>query len=252
MYCVYLGKAVQTVNPPSGSVGNSQVASTIITGQTAETSIATDDTVLIHDTSAGALRKMTRANFVSGVGGTNECRWFASVTNDQTISHASLTKVAFANEVIDSASNTNTKSQSTDNTFSDETDTLNQNSNNRTRAIREDPVAYVNNSLVKLNEGKKRLEDRLFEQKVLITQLERRKDTDLKTLDRHNKNLSTWKNAYQNKEFNKKVKTAKQLLKSGHTKMETQRIINKKFKLNRAENASTGRYVRVASSLLDK
>jgi hypothetical protein len=32
MYCVYLGKAVQTVNPPSGSVGNSQVASTIITG----------------------------------------------------------------------------------------------------------------------------------------------------------------------------------------------------------------------------
>ena len=56
----------------------------------------------------------------------------------------------------------------------------------------------------------------------------------------------------QKKEFNEKVKTAKQLLKSGHTKMETQRIINKKFKLNRAENASTGRYVRVASNLLDK
>ena len=71
MYCVYLGQAKQTVNAPDGSVGNSQVASTIITGQTAETSIATDDTLLIHDTSAGALRKMTRANFVSGVGGTN-------------------------------------------------------------------------------------------------------------------------------------------------------------------------------------
>ena len=56
----------------------------------------------------------------------------------------------------------------------------------------------------------------------------------------------------QKKEFNEKVKTAKQLLKSGHTKMETQRIINKKFKLNRAENASTGRYVRVASNLLDE
>ena len=38
----------------------------------------------------------------TGFGGTNECRWFASVTNDQTISHNSLTKVAFANEVIDS------------------------------------------------------------------------------------------------------------------------------------------------------
>ena len=56
----------------------------------------------------------------------------------------------------------------------------------------------------------------------------------------------------QKKEFNKKVKTAKQLLKSGNTKMETQRIINKKFKLNRAENAGTGRYVSVASNLLDE
>ena len=80
MYCVYLGQAKQTVNAPDGSVGSSQlaseavtnakVASSIITGQTAETSIATDDTVLIHDTSAGALRKMTRSNFVSGIGET--------------------------------------------------------------------------------------------------------------------------------------------------------------------------------------
>ena len=68
MYCVYLGRALQTVNPPAASVGNSQTAPTIITGQTAETSIATDDTILIHDTSASALRKMTRANFVSGIG----------------------------------------------------------------------------------------------------------------------------------------------------------------------------------------
>ncbi|RPG43652.1 MAG: hypothetical protein CBC72_002370 [Gammaproteobacteria bacterium TMED112] len=106
------------------------------------------------------------------------------------------------NEVIGSTNNSNTTSQSTDNALNDDTDALNQSVNNRTRAIREDPVAYVNNSLVKLNEGKKRLEDRLFEQKVLITQLERRKDTDQKTLDRHETNLSTWKNAYQNKEFN--------------------------------------------------
>ena len=70
MYAVYLGRALQTVNPPNASVGNSQTAPTIITGQTAETSIATDDTILIHDTSASALRKkMTRANFVSGIGG---------------------------------------------------------------------------------------------------------------------------------------------------------------------------------------
>ena len=72
MYCVFLGRALQTVNPPNASVGNDQTAATIITGQTAETSIATDDLILLSDTSAsGALKKMTRANFVSGIGGTN-------------------------------------------------------------------------------------------------------------------------------------------------------------------------------------
>lgn len=35
---------------------------------TAETSIAADDLVAIYDTSAGALRKMTRGNFVTGIG----------------------------------------------------------------------------------------------------------------------------------------------------------------------------------------
>ena len=110
MYCVYLGMAKQTVNAPDGSVGSSQVASTIITGQTAETSIATDDTVLIHDTSAGALRKMTRANFVSGVGGTNTPAFFATsiISEDNTaISNDTFTKLTMDTEVFD-----------TDNTYS--------------------------------------------------------------------------------------------------------------------------------------
>jgi hypothetical protein len=103
MYCVYLGKAVQTVNPPSGSVGSSQVAASIITGQTAETSIATDDTVLIHDTSAGALRKMTRANFVSGVGGTNTPAFEAFLSSDTSqLSNDTDTKVTFDTEIYDS------------------------------------------------------------------------------------------------------------------------------------------------------
>ena len=38
-----------------------------ITGQTAETSIADDDLILIYDTSADALRKMTKANFAPAV-----------------------------------------------------------------------------------------------------------------------------------------------------------------------------------------
>ena len=111
MYCIYLGKAVQTVNPPNASVGtaqlaseavtNSKVASSIITGQTAETSIATDDTVLIHDTSAGALRKMTRANFVSGIGGTNTPAFHATMSADQSISTSTNTKLVYNTETFD-------------------------------------------------------------------------------------------------------------------------------------------------------
>jgi len=101
MYCVFLGKAVQTVNPPNGSVGNSQTAPTIITGQTAETSIATDDTILIHDTSAGALKKMTRANFVSGVGGDNTPAFHVRLSGNQTLSHDTLTRIAWDTEVFD-------------------------------------------------------------------------------------------------------------------------------------------------------
>ena len=38
-----------------------------ITGQTVETSVANDDLILIYDTSAAALRKMTKANFAPSV-----------------------------------------------------------------------------------------------------------------------------------------------------------------------------------------
>jgi hypothetical protein len=78
MYCVFLGRAVGTVNAPAGSVSTSQLASdavtaaklnsTAITGQTAEATVANDDTVLIHDTSASALRKMTVSNLTANAG----------------------------------------------------------------------------------------------------------------------------------------------------------------------------------------
>jgi len=102
MYAVYLGRALQTVNPPAASVGNSQTAPTIITGQTAETSIATDDTILIHDTSASALRKMTRANFVSGVGGVNTPYFEAYMGSNQTLTDDTATKLNFNTESYDS------------------------------------------------------------------------------------------------------------------------------------------------------
>jgi hypothetical protein len=104
MYCVFLGRALQTVNAPNASVGSSQVSADLITGQTAETSIATDDTILIHDTSASALRKMTRANFVSGVGGVNKNLFLAYNNSSDTISNAAWTKVTIDTEVYDTAS----------------------------------------------------------------------------------------------------------------------------------------------------
>jgi len=124
MYCVFLGRAVGTVNAPAGSVGTSQLAAdsvtnakiaddaisdeqldpTVITGQTAETSIATDDLILLSDTSAsGALKKMTRANFVSGVGGTTAPYVAVYRNGDQNISDATHTKIQFNVEVVDSA-----------------------------------------------------------------------------------------------------------------------------------------------------
>jgi hypothetical protein len=57
MYCVFLGKAVQTVNPPNSSVGSSQVSADLITGQTALGSTPADtDELLISD--AGTLKRV--------------------------------------------------------------------------------------------------------------------------------------------------------------------------------------------------
>ncbi len=104
LYCIYLGQALQTVNPANASVGNTQVASSIINGQTAETSIADADEVLIYDSSASALRKMTKANFVSGIGGTNTPAFEAYLNSTVNPSDATWTKVAMNTEVFDTAS----------------------------------------------------------------------------------------------------------------------------------------------------
>jgi hypothetical protein len=115
MYAVYLGRALQTVNPPNASVGTAQLASeavtnakvapTIITGQTAETSIATDDLILLSDTSAsGALKKMTRANFVSGIGGTNTPAFSVTLSGTQSCSNNTSTVIVFNSEHYDTDS----------------------------------------------------------------------------------------------------------------------------------------------------
>ena len=95
LYCIYLGQALQTVNPANASVGNSQVAPSLINSQTAETSIADADEVLIYDSSASALRKMTKANFVTGIGGANTPSFKVKNGSDISLSNATATKITF-------------------------------------------------------------------------------------------------------------------------------------------------------------
>ena len=96
--------AIDKITTPAiadGAVSADTLTSTVITGQTAETSIATDDLILLSDTSAsGALKKMTRANFVSGVGGTMTPAFQATAPGDQAYSDTTTTVIP-ANNVSD-------------------------------------------------------------------------------------------------------------------------------------------------------
>jgi hypothetical protein len=94
---------VGSANIADGTITNSDVASSIITGQTAETSIAGCDSVLIYDDSASALRKMTRTNFVAGVGGSNTPA-FSATGSTQSISNGTDTKIQFNSEIFDTDS----------------------------------------------------------------------------------------------------------------------------------------------------
>ena len=69
-FILVLGDVLNIGTPSDSTVSFAKVTSNLITGATAETTIAGGDSVLIFDDSASALRKMTRTNFVSGIGAT--------------------------------------------------------------------------------------------------------------------------------------------------------------------------------------
>ena len=97
MYCVYLGKAVQTVNPPNASIGSSQVSADLITGQTALTlSPDTTDEIILSD--AGTLKRAD----ISVLG--NATAFRVTLSGNQTISHDTLTRVTFDTEEYDTHS----------------------------------------------------------------------------------------------------------------------------------------------------
>ena len=80
MYCVFLGKAVQTVNPPSGSVGLSQLSAT---GTKDSTTFLRGD------------------NTFASAGGANTPAFEAYLSSDQTLSQNSYAKVQFDTEIFD-------------------------------------------------------------------------------------------------------------------------------------------------------
>lgn len=66
----------------AGSIDHEHLAADVINGATLEASIAADDEILIYDTSATALRKMTRSNFLSGVAGSGDVAGPSSSTDN--------------------------------------------------------------------------------------------------------------------------------------------------------------------------
>ena len=83
MYCVFLGKAVQTVNPPSGSVGLSQLSAT---GTKDATTFLRGD------------------NTFAEAGGTNTPNFYVYRSGNQSLSNSTNTKIQFNAETYDTAS----------------------------------------------------------------------------------------------------------------------------------------------------
>ena len=96
MYCVFLGRALQTVNPPNSSVGSSQVEASIITGQTA-LAVAPDSTDELLISDAGTLKRID----ASLIGGQNTPAFKATGTQQDNISTNTATKLQFDTEVFD-------------------------------------------------------------------------------------------------------------------------------------------------------
>ena len=87
MYCVFLGKAVQTVNPPNASVGLSQLTATGT--KDATTFLRGDNTFAV-------------------AGGTNTPYFFAYRNSTLAISNATWTTIVYDTEDLDSGSGFNT------------------------------------------------------------------------------------------------------------------------------------------------
>jgi len=95
--------AIDATKIADNAISEEHLDVTAVTGHTAETSIADGDLVLIHDASASALRKMTKANFVSGIGGVMTPVFQVTLSGHQSLAiNDVVTKITFDTEIIDS------------------------------------------------------------------------------------------------------------------------------------------------------
>ena len=96
MYAVYLGRALQTVNPPNASVGSAQVADSLISGKTALGATPADtDELLISD--AGTLKRVDFSHLKSA----NTPAFKARLSSDQTIANVTNSVIACNTEKFD-------------------------------------------------------------------------------------------------------------------------------------------------------
>ena len=99
-FILVLGDVLNIGTPSDSTVGFSKITSNLITGATAETSIAGGDSILIYDDSATALRKMTRTNFFTAEPAFNVWK-----NTSQTITTNTDTKITFSDEEFDTNNN---------------------------------------------------------------------------------------------------------------------------------------------------
>ena len=103
MYCVFLGRALQTVTPATNSITAAMVGNDLISGKTAlGATPATTDELLISD--AGTLKRIDAQFFQ------NTPSFLVTISGTQAISNATDTKIQFNSEIYD-----------TDNTFDSST-----------------------------------------------------------------------------------------------------------------------------------
>ena len=97
MYCIFLGRALQTVTPATNSITAAMVGNDLISGKTALAATpASTDELLISD--AGTLKRIDASFFQ------NTPAFYAELSSAQTTTDGSATKVNFNTEVFDSGS----------------------------------------------------------------------------------------------------------------------------------------------------